>query len=566
MLKGIDVSVWQGSIDWSKVKNEVDFAILRAGYGRDVSQKDDRFEEYYAGCKANGIPIGAYWFSYATTAEDAVREAKACIECLKGKQFEYPILFDVEHETQCSTAVASAIIPAFCNTLTEAGYYVGIYTYYSFINNYIPKSIWKDYDIAIAHYASSTPFEPKAFWQYTEKGKVNGISGSVDLDYCYIDNYEEKIKTLGMNNLTKPVEEQTKPVTPNNGYLVDTSKPIPENKVTTLNYNDNTQISKHFNAQEFKCKCGRNHEIKLNYSLIWQLEKIMDIVGGSITIINSGYRCPQHDKNVGGSGVGQHVNGNAADCVFYDENKQVIDTKRLSCIAQDLGLGGIANITSSYTAIHLDVRTGYRWLGNEVVNNNTVTDDFYKYYRLTKDQVYPKKKEEEPKPTEPVKPEEPISSITANEDIKAGDEVVLNNTPLYVSSTAKTSSNKTGTYYVYSNEVINGRIRITNTPDRVGKKPAGSNVSGWLDVSELKKETSSEDKLAMGAKVELSNAPMYSSAYTKSITKYIAGTYYIYDGEVINNRLRITNSKENVNAKPLSSKVTGFVEIKDILK
>ena len=72
MLKGIDISVWQGKIDWSEVAKDenVKFAILRAGYGMYTSQKDDRFEEYYAGCKRYNIPVGAYWFSYATTKQE----------------------------------------------------------------------------------------------------------------------------------------------------------------------------------------------------------------------------------------------------------------------------------------------------------------------------------------------------------------------------------------------------------------------------------------------------------------------------------------------------------------
>ena len=75
----IDVSEWQGKIDWSEVAKDenVKFAILRAGYGMYTSQKDDRFEEYYAGCKRYNIPVGAYWFSYATTKEEAIQEAKS---------------------------------------------------------------------------------------------------------------------------------------------------------------------------------------------------------------------------------------------------------------------------------------------------------------------------------------------------------------------------------------------------------------------------------------------------------------------------------------------------------
>ena len=88
---GIDVSKWQGTIDWAKVKatGKVDFAILRAGYGKLASQKDPKFEEYYTGATAQNIPVGVYWYSYAKTANEAKQEAEACYQCIKGKKFEY---------------------------------------------------------------------------------------------------------------------------------------------------------------------------------------------------------------------------------------------------------------------------------------------------------------------------------------------------------------------------------------------------------------------------------------------------------------------------------------------
>ena len=94
---GIDVSEWQGDINWNKV--DTDFCIIRAGYGKSVSQKDKKFEVNYSGCKANSIPCGVYWYSYAVTPEEAVSEANACLEIIKGKQFEYPIYFDVEQNS-----------------------------------------------------------------------------------------------------------------------------------------------------------------------------------------------------------------------------------------------------------------------------------------------------------------------------------------------------------------------------------------------------------------------------------------------------------------------------------
>ena len=565
MLKGIDVSVWQGSIDWSKVKDQIDFAILRAGYGRHASQKDDRFEEYYAECKKYGIPVGAYWFSYATTKEDAIREAKACIEVLggtvdvlKGKSFEYPIMFDIEHSTQTSEKVASEIIPAFCDTLREAGYYPALYTYYSFIKNYIPESVYSKYDLAIAHYAESTPWSDKEFWQYSSTGRIDGIKGDVDLDYCYIDNYPEKIKKLGLNNLTGKVVQENKVVS--NTYLVDTSKPAPTNKVTTFKYNDKTQISKHFNVQEFKCKCGKNHDILINLNLVWNLEKIMDILNCSMTIINSGYRCPEYDKKIGGF-VGQHGVGNAVDAVFYDKNKKVISTKILSCIAQDLNIGGIANITSSYTAIHLDVRKSNFWKGNECKSNSTVTSDFYKYYNLDKSDVYPGSVKPAPKPATTTKPTETKPATTT---VKAGAKVTLNKDTLYASASAKSGDAKTGTFYIYDDEVINNRVRITNSASNVGKTPVGNYVTGWVALSDINAKTTSKPSLKTGEKITLKNADLYASATSGKAASKKSGTFYIYDDDISNNRIRITNSASNVGKTPAGNYVTGWVKTSDI--
>ena len=101
MIKGIDVSSWQGIVDYKKVKaGDIDFVIIRAGFGRETSQKDNCFEQNYSAAKAAGLDVGAYWYSYADSAEDAVREAKACMEVIKGKKFEYPIYFDLEEQSQ----------------------------------------------------------------------------------------------------------------------------------------------------------------------------------------------------------------------------------------------------------------------------------------------------------------------------------------------------------------------------------------------------------------------------------------------------------------------------------
>ena len=139
VARGIDVSMYQSYVNWDKVKKEgnVDFAIIRAGYGKYASQEDPYFDINMQNARAAGIDCGAYWFSYALTPEDAVLEAKAFLSVIKGYQFEYPVVFDMEYEKQAklSREQASAIAEAFCSTMEKEGYYVSVYSYVSFLND-----------------------------------------------------------------------------------------------------------------------------------------------------------------------------------------------------------------------------------------------------------------------------------------------------------------------------------------------------------------------------------------------------------------------------------------------
>lgn len=165
--------------------------------------------------------------------------------------------------------------------------------------------------------------------------------------------------------------------------------------VKTCRYNDTTQLSPHFNVQEFRCKCGQPHDILISTELVDKLEQLFTALDCSAIVINSGHRCSAHDKAVGGSGTGQHVNGNAVDIVCYDKSHNKVNSKYVCCVAQDIGFGGIANIDSSYTATHVDVRTSNFWKGDEVKGtSSSVTSDFYAYYGLTKSEVYPTAKKD----------------------------------------------------------------------------------------------------------------------------------------------------------------------------
>ena len=210
-LNGIDVSRHQGSIDWSALKGKIDFAIIRAGYGNSVSQKDSKFDANYAGAKANKIPVGAYWYSYASGPEDARREAKACLEVIKGKTFEYPIWYDIEYEAVLmnqSKTSRTECCKAFCEELERAGYYAGIYCSRDYINNKLNSSDLKGYDLWVAAYTKTNnpgfvPI-PYGMWQYSSTNAlgISGFGNSLDCDVSYKD-YPSIMKKAGLNGYGK---------------------------------------------------------------------------------------------------------------------------------------------------------------------------------------------------------------------------------------------------------------------------------------------------------------------------------------------------------------------------
>ena len=223
ILKGIDVSYCQNEVDWdtAKASGLVDFAILRAGYGRETSQVDTQFERNYAACKRLGIPCGAYWFSYAMSADEAKREAQVFLQTIKGKSFEYPVYMDLELAKQFALgkAACSAIVDAFLSVLEQSGYYAGLYCSTYYLDNYLSDSIKSRYTVWCAQYASKCTYQnPYGIWQYNVAGNeeydsigqksIPGIVGECDMDYCYTD-YPAIIKAAGLNGFAKSAETPT---------------------------------------------------------------------------------------------------------------------------------------------------------------------------------------------------------------------------------------------------------------------------------------------------------------------------------------------------------------------
>jgi GH25 family lysozyme M1 (1,4-beta-N-acetylmuramidase)/fibronectin type 3 domain-containing protein len=199
-ISGIDVSKWQGTIDWTKVKNTgIEFAMLRASYGS--SSTDPMFEINYSAAKENGIALGAYHYSYATTIEKAQEEVQFLLGLLAGKQFEYPICVDVEDSSMSSLdqQILTDIVLVYLTELSDAGYYPMIYSSKTWFTARLDEARLTHYDHWLAQWSTSMTYTNSVtLWQYSSTGKVDGISANVDLDISYID-YASRIKQLGLN-------------------------------------------------------------------------------------------------------------------------------------------------------------------------------------------------------------------------------------------------------------------------------------------------------------------------------------------------------------------------------
>lgn len=216
-IKCIDVSEWQGDIDFKKVKaSGLNCVILRAGFGRVSSQKDSKFDTNYKNAKNNGFKVGIYWYSYAVSKADAEKEAEACLSVLNKRRLDMPVFFDMEDSsmTKLSKSQLTAIAKAFCEKIKVGGYKAGVYSNPNWFKNYLDyNALKKLYPIWLAQYYTEPQYECDV-WQYSSSGKVSGITGSVDLDTIFSENIIEEEKTaftvkFDANGGTGKMQDQT---------------------------------------------------------------------------------------------------------------------------------------------------------------------------------------------------------------------------------------------------------------------------------------------------------------------------------------------------------------------
>ena len=202
--KLIDVSTWNGNIDWDKVyKSGVRYAMIRSSFGiENPNQIDNKFVRNIENAIKAGIKCGIYHYSYARSATEAKKEADFCLKTIKNYKIDLPVAFDIEDSSQTNLGkdTLTSIVIAFCDRIKSAGYRPMLYCNPNWLCNYLHKDkLINKYDIWLANWGVSAPSYNCAIWQYSENGSVPGISGSVDMNWIFKDYTSTKPAT------TKPV-------------------------------------------------------------------------------------------------------------------------------------------------------------------------------------------------------------------------------------------------------------------------------------------------------------------------------------------------------------------------
>ena len=210
MLKGIDVSGSQGNIEWTTLKEKTDtkFTIIKLGniYDEDENYIDSKFEKNYKECIKNNIPVGVYVYNYCNSIETLKRGANWVLEVLNKRALNLPVYLDMEDKTIVSEGKAALTNQCneFAKILTNAGYEAGVYANLNWFENYLePKNFNSNISVWVAQYYKECEYEGEYdIWQYSSSGKVDGISGNVDMNYLYNENIIKNTDNNGPEDKT----------------------------------------------------------------------------------------------------------------------------------------------------------------------------------------------------------------------------------------------------------------------------------------------------------------------------------------------------------------------------
>ena len=193
----VDISEFQQGINFNKMKNDgIKAVIIRAGYGRETSQKDSMFESHYKNAKNANLKIGVYWYSYADSVNDAEKEAKACLECINNKSLDMPIYYDLEDYSMVKLGKTklTAIAERFCETIKKSNYRAGVYANLNWFNNCLDyDELKRKYSIWLAQYNDKAEIDCD-IWQNSSSGRVSGYGKNIDTNIIFNENVFENVK------------------------------------------------------------------------------------------------------------------------------------------------------------------------------------------------------------------------------------------------------------------------------------------------------------------------------------------------------------------------------------
>lgn len=265
-IKGIDISHWQGDINWKKVaKDGIKFAFIKATEG--TTLKDKNFETNVSGANAAGIKTGAYHFARFGSKSEALAEARFFLSVVKKASLSYPLVLDLEvNQRDVSKSVLTKAAIAFLREIESAGYFAMIYSSKSFFENCLDESKLKPFALWVARYSSKLGRDAD-IWQYSDCGKVAGISGNVDMNICYRAGLQAK-SAVKTEKALKPASNQK------NGKLEttytvkkgDTLSKIAQKYKTTVkvlqNLNNIKDVNKIYVGQKIKIRDNSSNQKK----------------------------------------------------------------------------------------------------------------------------------------------------------------------------------------------------------------------------------------------------------------------------------------------------------------
>lgn len=282
-IKGIDVSSHQKSINWTKVKNDgIKFAIIRAGYGQ--VHEDDYFKSNIKGAIAAGLPVGIYWFSYALNKQQALEEAKGCVKLIKNYKITLPIFYDFEYDSVNYAKKNGIIITktlfneftkTFCDYIQSQGYKAGVYYNPDYKRHFVDTSICGKYVEWMAHY-TGTNNTGYAIHQYSENGKVSGISGNVDVNYLNDESLLRKTSININSSISSESMNKKESITVDGSWGIDTTKALQKIFKTTADgiiSNQPSSNKKYLSAASTYTWNFKDKDYKAGSQLIKALQK-----------------------------------------------------------------------------------------------------------------------------------------------------------------------------------------------------------------------------------------------------------------------------------------------------